>query len=370
MKVNHGQRRAGFTMIELLVVITILLILSVLAIAIFSGRNSDRTRSAARIAQSAFLGAKDRALHAKDLRGVRMVRDTTDNTLVTALIYLQPLPLQETGNFKNQPPTLDFALSRPNYLTTGNTDATQVVISGPQAAAWFGQDSAGIWPSNRVQIRIPSEQSSTGAGVWYNLAPQNNSPPYWGTMSAGNLILNLQTPFNGGKSPLSVTHNAIDPPDANASCDIQLGNDVLPFHAPISLPSNIVIDLKFCSSNVQTLAGVGSGNTPYVDLMFSPRGMLTGYIAALGPLHFLLRDLQDAADTTVNPYAVGAPGSANPDRNKGERLILTVFPQTGLVSTFELDPTDAVNNATGAAGADGLADNAFNLAQQGKSAGR
>ena len=158
-----------------------------------------------------------------------------------------------------------------------------------------------------------------------------------------------------------------------ASCDIQLGNDLLPFHAPISLPSNVVIDLKFCSQNVKALAGINPSNPPaippYIDLMFSPRGMLTGPVAAQGPLHFFLRTLDDATATTAFVDAQGNTGTSGyyvgtnpPDPNKGDRLILTVFPQTGLVGTFEMDVTDA--------NADGLADNPFNFAQQGKSAGR
>ena len=70
------RRRSGFTLVELLVVIVILLVLATLVFAVFrTGTGSDRMRSAARITQSAFLGAKDRALHAKDLRGVRFIRD-------------------------------------------------------------------------------------------------------------------------------------------------------------------------------------------------------------------------------------------------------------------------------------------------------
>jgi hypothetical protein len=203
--------------------------------------------------------------------------------------------------------------------------------------------------------------------------------------------LQLQTPFvqQPGPGPNAFPRIVAWPVTSQfASCDIQLGNDLLPFHSPISLPSAVVIDLKFCSQNVRTLAGYNPANPPaippYIDLMFSPRGMITGPIAAQGPLHFFLRDLQDATATSSFQDAAGNPcgglivgpdprgpapaGQIPPlqwgaqDPNNSDRLILTVFPQTGLVSTFEMDKTDA--------NGDGLADNPFNFAQQGKSAGR
>jgi prepilin-type N-terminal cleavage/methylation domain-containing protein len=365
-----SHRRAAFTLVEMLVVITILLILSTLVFAVFNtGRSSDRMRSAARIAQSALLGAKDRALHAKDLRGVRLTRDTTDQTLVNGFVYLQPITIQSVGNIPGQPNVNDFAVTRPNIPT--NFDATQVVISGVQGQAWYQQDQNGVWPPGRVQIRIPSQ-----TGQWLNLARVQNTPPYWGSWNGSALLLTLQVPYQGGVAPPAV--NAINTTDLTASCDIQLGNEVLPFHQPIPLSSGVVIDLKFCSTNVQTLAGIGSGSTNYVDIMFSPRGGVTGFLAGLGAMHFLMRDLKDAANTNVNPWAVGAPGSANPDLNSGDRMVLTIFPQTGLVQIFEIDPTDSFTNpsvsspvvAPGSGGPDGIADNLFNFAQQGKSAGR
>jgi prepilin-type N-terminal cleavage/methylation domain-containing protein len=378
--------RRGFTMIELMVVIGVMLILASMTYAMLAtGKNTGKIREAARLTQSALLGAKDRAMHAKDLRGVRFVRDQTDNTLVTAFIYLQPLPTQTTGNLTGQPNQNNFALDRPNLTATPpNSDATRIVINGPQGAAWLNQDTNRIWPSNRVQIRIPS-----ATGQWFNLAVQSGTAPYWIVQDPNNpaqVFMYLQTPYQGGLPYPPITNTAALPFNgANSSCDIQLGNDVLPFHAPISLPSGVVIDLKFCSSNVQLLAGVGAvGTPPYFDLMFSPRGMLTGPIAAQGPLHFLVRDLQDATATSairdsagnlcggfiVGPDPRGAAGWGSQDPNKSDRLILTVFPQSGLISTFEVDVTDNVNNQTGVAPPDGLADNPFNFALQGKSAGR
>ena len=150
--------------------------------------------------------------------------------------------------------------------------------------------------------------------------------------------------------------------------DLILGNELLPFHQPIPMPSSCVIDLLNSSANVQAILAqnnVGSN----IDIMFSPRGAVSGFLGGLGPMHFLLRGLKDAT-AGVNPFAVGAPGSANPDQSRDDRLILTVFPQTGLVQIFEIDPTDNVTNSTGVTPPDGLADNLFNLAQKGKAAGR
>jgi prepilin-type N-terminal cleavage/methylation domain-containing protein len=365
------RRRSGFTMVELLVVITILAIVATMVLMVFrTGAGSDRMRSGARIVQSAFLGAKDRALHAKDLRGVRMTRDLNNANLVTGFVYLQPLALQSAQNItvaraglQNNPP---------------NTDATDLIIAAPTGAAWYAQDQSGIWPFLSVQVRIPS-----GTGAWYQLARQSTSPPYWIKQDQNNnqlYHLTLGASFQGGNSSPAPT--AVDPVNTPslASCDVQLGQEVLPFHQPIQMTAATVIDVLASSANVQSLAGVGSGGVPYIDIMFSSRGMVSGPIGAQGPLHFFLRDVQDALipAVTVNNvnyssgWIVGPVPAANvpADPNKGDRLIVTLFPQTGLVQTFEMDPTDVLTNGTNAGPPDGIADNPFNLAQQGKSAGR
>src|SRR5262249_25172392 len=175
--------------------------------------------------------------------------------------------------------------------------------------------------SNPGRIRIPKD-----SGQWYTFT--------WSTtgsypLSAANQVLQLMTPFVQQPSdplyayPASMTGWL--PSSAFSSCDIQLGNDVLPFHQPISLPSGVVIDLNYSSTNVQTLAGIGGTTPPDADIMFSPRGGVSGYLSAQGPLHFLLRDIQDAS-AGVNPFAVGAPGTTNQDQSKSDRLIVSLFP--------------------------------------------
>ena len=383
------RRRSGFTLTELLVVIAILLVLSTLAFAVFnSGRSSDRMRSGARTAQSAFLGAKDRALHAKTLRGLRLTRDPNNLNLINGFVYLQPLPLQSAGNTGGATPN-DFDITRPGVnKNPPYTDATQIILFGQvglpsEGQTLYNQDAAGLWPSTSLQIRIPST-----TGQWFQLSRQSNSPPYWITPDPNNAAngtnnywMFLQTGYPGGNvSP----KDAILPTDVSASCDIQLGNDVLPFHQPITLPAGVVIDLAFSNSTVQTLAGYSAVTpnpaTPYlkpaaaiptpvpnIDVMFSPRGNVTGSVSALGALFFCLRGMQDASLGLDPAYDKRDP---NYPQVPGDSLILAVFPQTGLVQTFELDLTDAVINATGVAGSDGAADNIFNYAQRGMSAGR
>src|SRR5258708_5065631 len=349
------RRRSGFTLVELMVVIVILLILSTLVFAVFRGNSTDKTRSAARIAQSAFLGAKDRALHAKDLRGVRLTRDTTDPTLVNGFVYLQALaPLTyPPGSFQlerpDQSPQDGVADSSDILIVHGNSLPTTPAVDWDAKAQFFAIPG---------RIRIPSGSG----GQWYTFSWTTTGVYALGPSSE---FLQLQTPYiqTSGSLPFPnvVAFNSAN--NSNLSCDIQLGNDVLPFHQPIPLSSGVVIDLKFCSTNVRTLAGIATGTNYFVDIMFSPRGSVTGYLSGLGPLHFLLRDLKDAT-AGLNPLAVGAPGTANPDLSTGDRLILTVFPQTGLVQVFEIDPTDRLTNGTAAGPPDGLADNLFNFAQQ------
>lgn len=350
-------------MVELLIAITIIIILAVIAAGVLSGnRQTGKLRDAARIGQSAFLGAKDRALHAKELRGVRLIRDTTDGTLITGFAYLQPLPMQTYGAGSIQLERLDV------NPQDGQADSADILIvrgfDQPASPYVDWAQKSQFFP-NPFRIRIPSGSGGQWFTAFINTAGPNS-------LGAGNEVLQLQTPFSQQPPPGPNSFpKVIAWPTSSAfsSCDIQLGNDLLPFHQPISLPSGVVIDLKFSSSNVKSLAGVAPA-TPYLDLMFSPRGMITGAIAAQGPLHFFLRTLEDATATANFVDAQGNQGTAGfyvgtaalPDPNKSERLILTVFPQTGLVSTFEFDPTDA--------NGDGLADNPFNLAQLGKSAGR
>src|SRR5262245_17427676 len=146
------KNRQGFTLVELLIVITILLLLSSLVFAVFKGRDSDKARTAARVGQSAFLGAKDRALHAKDLRGVRLIRDTTDPTLVTGFTYVQQLQPLVYPNGSIQLERMDVV--NPTGCPTCADSLDVLIVRGTSASVDFDK-KAQFFPTG-AKIRIPS----------------------------------------------------------------------------------------------------------------------------------------------------------------------------------------------------------------------
>jgi prepilin-type N-terminal cleavage/methylation domain-containing protein len=360
---SRPGRRRGFTLIELLVVIGIILALTTFVVMVFNGNSgSEKIRSAARIAQSAILGARDRALHAGAMnlsnpavgrRGIRFLRDPQDATLATGFVYLQPI-----NNLKYGLPVGGARIQIENIDTNGDG-----VVDAPRLVRGYGVDWLNFYSVGDLplpgRIRI---SASPASGSWYSFAnppvldpavtypdPLTGNPVPTVTLTLATDLLNPDfTPPN----PIAVQQTT-------ASCEIQVGYELLPNQAPIALPSGVVIDLDQSSPNVTSNWPAGATPTS-IDILFSPRGMITGPFAALGPIHFLLNDVQDATQdlSPIDPA------------NKGEKLILTLFPQTGHVATYPIDPTDVINNSSGAAGADGLADNLFRFAQLGSTAGQ
>lgn len=364
------RRRAGFTLTELLIVIAILLVLGTISLAVYNtGKSSDRLRSASRIAQSALLGAKDRAMHARNFRGVRLTRDANGPTfsatntfpaLVTGFVFLQPIA-------HDPYPTGSISLERYDNDQDTNADGPDVYIVHGVST---GFTNAVDW--NRVygffgsvgRIRIPA-----GTGQWYNFTV-TQSGPY--AISATTQYLILSTPYvstAGAYASPSVTaypfvQGGTGPPPV-AGCEIEFGNEVLPFHQPMALPAGVVIDLRYCSSNVQYMAGRNIIDTtgytaPNIDFSFSPRGNVAGATGGLGALYFCLRDIYDAT-AGLDP---------SDPTCKGECLILALNPATGLVQTYDANLNDLYNNSTGNSGADGYVDDLFTFAKQGKAAGR
>jgi prepilin-type N-terminal cleavage/methylation domain-containing protein len=350
----HGAPRRAFTLVELLVVIAILLVLTAFVVLVFNANSGgDKVRSAGRIGQSAMLGARDRALHARQRRGIRLIRDPNDSSLATGFVYLQPIePNLRYGNVPPvvTPPAVGSPIEIENVDIDSNGSLEPRRVHG-YGVDWDLLDQSGQLPFPR-RIRIPAD-----TGQWYtfsNVQLVSATAPREVTL---DLTIDFVNPDNPPPAPIAVPQSS-----AKATCEIEIGSEILPNHQPIALPSGVVIDLDQSSPNVVANwpANVPPAPAVNIDLMFSPRGMLTGPLAALGPVHFLLNDIQDATQG-LNPID---------PLNKGEKMVLTIYPQTGHVATYPIDPTDAIVNATGVLGADGLADDLFHFAKIGSASGQ
>ncbi|MEZ6034837.1 MAG: prepilin-type N-terminal cleavage/methylation domain-containing protein [Planctomycetaceae bacterium] len=93
--------RAGFTLVELLVVISIMaLLLTMTVLAVNFSRDAERVVGAALQVQSFLSGARDRAIQAKEPRGVRFFLDTNNHRAVTAMAYIDPAEYWSDGTIQ------------------------------------------------------------------------------------------------------------------------------------------------------------------------------------------------------------------------------------------------------------------------------
>ena len=337
----HRSRRAAFTLIELLVVIGIILLLSGFTLAVINTTiNSDRIRSASRGVQAYVAGARDRAAQAKDFRGLRLLPDPGNVNLVSSIQYIKPVSISSYGRGT-------VTLARLDANTDTIADGPDIVIvrglkPDGTSVDWNSLASQGLF-STPPRIRIPSITTTT-QGRWYSfslIAPDPGEPLA--------TRLQLTSPYTGmgtmAAHPAVIAHDRTANDEAT-SCDLEMANQLLENSQPLLLPRGAVINLAR-SGNIPT---DWTSAPNFRDIMFSPRGSITGPLGAGGPIYLYIAERNDA-EQNLDPVV-----------SKGEKLILAIYPQTGNVSTFNVDTTDADNN--------NIADDPFLQAKKGVVAGQ
>lgn len=294
---------SGFTLVELLIAMGILLILTTLSVAVYSTTASaDRIRSSARQVQSAFGGARDRGIKAVKTnkfarRGLRLLVDSADPTTVSSLVYVGSDVAWTDGQVvvgreDKYPNTPGMSPPMASGSPDGNADSDQVrVVRGwPKYDAatntftrtgWYNLYQQGLLVDGS-RIRIPA-----GSGNWYTVLTyelanyggigpeilvltadyQGSAGTTWGGAGPvplgmngqpGNTTTAMPTPDpysdddqdgSDDNSEELGAPNSDDDTDINANgngpleYELELKPTVLPGQEPLRLSSGIAIDL-------------------------------------------------------------------------------------------------------------------------------
>lgn len=351
--IRKRTSRRGFTLIELLIVISILLVVLVMtAAAVDFAFEGQRVTSTAQQVRSFLEGARDRAIRAKAPRGVRFLQDSQDPQVITGMAFIAP-----------NDPWVDGTIQL-ERLNVGDTRAT--VLGGSLETAWWQLKKRGLLYDG-LRVRIPNNRT----GSWYTIDASQidttgNSPPS-SAFDAANPFpykLHISPPYRDPADNFADEQQAFkDGPDTYS---LELPPRLLPEQVSL-FPKGTFIDLN--SSRIPASWRVlldqstydpttAPHRITYLDLMFSPRGTVTGSAASEGILHFYITDIKaydlfaqfldenftSAVPVVPLPAAPRVPADSLGGEPLGDRAVLTLFTQTGAMQKNEIDPTDADAN--------------------------
>lgn len=315
--------RAGFTLVELMVVIGILLLIAAMTLSVVNlSITGDRTRGAARQIQSYLEGARGRAIYGGNATtqggtyqcGVRFIRDANNPSLVASMQYVEVDPERgalTVGVFGIQYDAGNLATRLVGTVGSSNPQQNTNWLSSYQQGLIFDGQVI-LLDKRRYQILTTELQ-------------------------AGNEILVLQTPYAGTtmfSAPGDVNGFAV-PKSRQPSYKLLLAPQPMANQEPRALGNGVVLDLNLSKG----LAAFGT--SMQIDLMFSPRGTVVGPLSGTGIVEFVVSDREDS----IKQIPLPNPTTPNPTP-KRDRLIVSLTPQTGktAVHPVYIDPTGAITD--------------------------
>ena len=345
---NRRRHRCGFTMVELLIVAGIMILLTAITVASVNLSNdADRVRAGARQLQSLLAGARDRAIYAKDLRGIRLIRDPNDNHAVNAFQYV----------------------GAPAKFSVGMLQVLNAVSTGDPSGAFDGRQILGTGTNfgtfkNQGLIKVGSRiQIPNGTGRWYTIA---GFPSSVGTITSTELIL-LAQPYSAFNS------NGVGQTGLTYLLEMQA--QPLADSTPVQLPKGVVIDMDGSQVPLNWRPAVYQGSySNQMDIMFSAKGLPVGDLATAG-FGMIHLHMADVGDVVKWKQIVGrSPGSyfgtavvpadvtgATPVVNRS-RVLVSIATRSGNVTVA---PVNVVNTS-----AVPVANDPFSFAETGGVAGK
>jgi prepilin-type N-terminal cleavage/methylation domain-containing protein len=304
------QLRAGFTLVEILVVISILAILVVMTVSSLNFvLSDDLTRSTSRQVQSYLAGARDRAIYAKEPRGVRFLLDANNPNIVTSLVYVAPSPNWDEGVIRLERIDETGSSGSPSG-PDGIPDSPEIVNVRGGGTGWKTLYAQGQLLEG-ARIKIPGDES----GSWYtiNLAQSFgfNGTPTPGPLDPDNEVvpnvLRLSAPYRDPGTAPDTEVIAFSLGSGPSTYLLELPPVVLSGEEPALLPSGAGIDL---TRSFLPVSWIAAGQSSQLDILFSPRGSVIGDEAAAGKIHFTI-------DTIPNMESTWLPGT---DYEEGDRV--------------------------------------------------
>jgi prepilin-type N-terminal cleavage/methylation domain-containing protein len=388
--------RYGFTLVELLIVITImLLLLSITVYSVDFAQETNRVRSGASKVQSYLAGARDRAIYRKSPIGVRMFLDSEGDPNQTAnrrhtissMVYIDPGQTWSDGVIQLQRWDPDHN-GRTNFPNSGNPnpDINGDGLRDNPGLIWMVAGSGtGWWELKRrgllvdgLRIRIPKGRTGTWYPILTSLIDTTVAPQ-------PTQFLLLQIPYaDSGDTPVqrSQAFESGGPEDY----ELELPPSIMPSEAGL-LPEDVVVDLDMSLVPLSWRpaathnAGVYS---PYMDIVFSPRGNVIGNAASQGVIHIYVGDKNDSIDLRSAAMAAAPPPnlptpfvpadeinaawvqSLTEDGEPytvNERRVVSIMTQTGDVSVHPVNPYDGPEGSE-----DGVANDPYFFAETGEEA--
>jgi prepilin-type N-terminal cleavage/methylation domain-containing protein len=356
-KVMSRSTRKGFTLVEMLVVLSIVVVVSVIIIP-FIARSNDKdiVPRGARFLQGALMQARSRAQLERTPNGVRLLPTTVVTVgapLYETLAWSEQFEyIHDPGDFIDgfaQGPLDDTVVLLPMYHLT--------VVAGPSpmAANFFNNNQATPWTGEPVRPGDYIEFLGNGqlfqimgfpGGVTY---PPYTQPPY-------NLPATLPA-INGYQygatmllsRPLTPT---LSQPLSQTNYRIIRKPRPVPGERPMEMPRGVVVDLtgRFNDSNppgtgmgqlslgdrdlgnVLWMRGISSrfnlANT--VDIMFGPSGQVVGDAAANDIIYLWLHPSAEP-----NNWMLQNPGAALGDA--ANQSLVVVYSRNGTTASFPVD---------------------------------
>jgi prepilin-type N-terminal cleavage/methylation domain-containing protein len=300
---TNMRRRPGFTLIEMLVVLGIILLLSTLAVIYYPKLQDSQQmiRASDKVVQ-ALGNARQRAKRDGLPTGVRFEVDPTTG-YITQFEYIQ----------------------QPDNFSFGNCQGSYPIPKGKPSDPQTYNNSV-------VDFALPSGVDFQGAAVGLNVADQSPVQPgdYLEVFGGGGVFRVIgaipKPPGTGFNSAIQINYSStpdLNPliyPTSNYRIIRQprklIGED------PITLPKNFVLDTGLIpSSNAipMRLMTVGPLTVAFNEILFSPSGSVIGRGTGGDKIILWLRDLSQPTLEAPDPYA-------------GSPVLISIQVRTGFIS--------------------------------------